>query len=44
MKQAVMHVMEAQQKTVGFITDRKTGANVKYTTPYTRKSGDANTS
>jgi hypothetical protein len=41
---AARHVMERQSETVGYIHDRKSGSVVKYMTPGTRKSGDANTS
>lgn len=44
MFKAADHVFRKQAYTTGFVHDRKTGAVVKYSTPYTRKSGDANTS
>jgi hypothetical protein len=39
-----VHCVEAQKHTIGYNIEHKTGAIVKYSTPYTRKSGDANTS
>jgi hypothetical protein len=41
---AAYNVIERQERTTGFFHNRKSGAVVKYTTPYTRKSGDSNTS
>jgi hypothetical protein len=44
LKDPAVNILGRQQNTVGFISDRKTGSCIKYSTPYTRKSGDANTS
>lgn len=41
---AAYDVIKRQERTTGFFHDRKSGGVVKYTTPYTRKSGDSNTS
>jgi hypothetical protein len=42
--EAAMEMLKKQGKTTGFVHDRKSGTTVRYTTPFTRKSGDANTS